>query len=143
MNISARKLMLLAGLCLAFTSQAQQPEQPQQPSPSTNVVFAGVKVGIDPATGRLRNLTPEESAALSKVLTQKRTPVDSARYGRAPADNAAAARTVRKSANGTVSARVPQSAMPLVTARIGADGKVVISESGHTNAAPAAREVKE
>lgn len=142
MNSSAKKLMLSAGLCLAFTSQAQQTEQPKQPSPSTDVVFAGVTVGIDPVTGRLRNLTAEESAALSAAMAKKRSQARTSLFRHAPANEAAAAQTVRKSANGTVSARVPRSAMPLLHARIGADGKVVLSES-ETNDTAARAEAME
>jgi hypothetical protein len=131
MNYSKISLSVAAGLCFALSVQAQQPQ-----SSNTAKNNAGnVKVAIDPSTGRIRDLTPEESAALSKAATQKRSTADIARYGSAPADNAAAARTVRKAADGSVSVRVPKSAMTQLHARVGADGKIIVSESGHSDAA--------
>jgi hypothetical protein len=121
MNYSKISLSLAAGLCFALSAQAQQP----QPSKPANNNAAGIKVAIDPATGRIRNMTPEENAALSKAAARKRI----LPYSNAPVDNAAAARTVRKAANGSVSVRVPQSAMTQLHARVGADGKIVLSES--------------
>ena len=131
MNYSKITLSVAAGLCFALSAQAQQPpssDAPQQHGP-------GIKVAIDPATGRIRNLTPEESAALSSAPTLKRTAADASRYGSAPVDNAAAALTVRKAANGSVSVRVPQSAMTQLNARLGADGRIILSERGHEDEA--------
>lgn len=131
MNHSKITLSVAAGFCFALSAQAQQPPSSDAPEPQA----PAIKVAIDPATGRIRNLTPEESAALSSIPAQKRSAADAARYGSAPADNAAAALTVRKAANGSVSVRVPQSAMTQLNARVGADGRIVLSESGHADEA--------
>lgn len=137
MNVSKTSLFLAAGLCLALGAQAQTPAPAGAPANARH--DAGIRVAIDPATGRLRAVTPEEAAALSRADTAKRAGV--ARAGDAPADAAAAARTVRKSADGSVSVRVPKSAMTQLRGRIGADGRIVLSEDGHD--APAAQRAPE
>jgi len=130
-------LFLAAGLCFAVCAHAQSPAPA---APRTAAGDAGIRVGIDPATGRLRQVTPEEAAALSRANAGKRTQAGIARSA-APADAAAAARTVRKSADGSVSVRVPKSAMTQLRGRIGADGRIVLSEDGHD--APAAQQAPE
>ncbi len=130
-NLSRMSLSIAAALGVALSAHAQPP----QPSDAPNGNTAGIKAAIDPVTGRIRNLTPEESAALSRETAGKAARADLGRSSNAPADNAAAALTVRKAANGAVSVRVPRSAMTQIHGRIGADGKIIVTESGHTHAA--------
>lgn len=124
-------LSITAGLCFALNVHAQPPASSGDATSDT----AGIKVAIDPATGRIRDLTPEESAALSRESAQARASADIAPYRNAPADNFAAAQTVRKSANGSVSVRVPRSALARIHAHTGADGTLIVSEDGHADAA--------
>lgn len=85
---------------------------------------SGLKVAIDPATGKLRALSEEESAALdaSSVngITTKRLLVSD------PMD-AVVPRAVRA---GGFAAKLPQSEMTHLVATRNADGKVVIREVG-------------
>ncbi|MGN6151342.1 MAG: post-PEP-CTERM-1 domain-containing protein [Lysobacteraceae bacterium] len=138
MKVSKTSLFLAAGLCFAPGAQAQAPAPASAPANARH--DAGIRVGIDRATGRLRQVTPEEAAALSRADAGKRTQPGIARSA-APADAAAAARTVRKSADGSVSVRVPKSAMTQLRGRIGPDGRIVLSEDGHD--APAAQRAPE
>lgn len=138
MTLKKASLLLAAGLCIASGAHAQEPTTRTEPAGSG----AGVTVGIDPATGRLRNLTPAEAAELARQRAVDRATSKSARQGGATADSGA--RTVRKSADGTVSARLPRSKMSELRGTIGPDGKLVLSENGHRHEAPApAREAME
>ena len=88
---------------------------------------SGMKVAIDPATGKLRALTDEESAALDAAsprgIATKRLLVSES--GTAPVQ-----RPVRA---GGFSMKVPQSAMTHVVATRDANGKLVIREVGATD----------
>lgn len=97
------------------------------------VTVAGVKVGIDAETGQLRPLTASESAQLDQALTQgqaARVAPAMAKTFAAPADAAAARATVRRSAHGGVSVKVPESLMTSLTAQRDASGQLVIQHSG-------------
>ena len=113
------------GLC--FSVQAAEAQSTHQ------VTVAGVKVGIDAETGRLRPLTASESAQLDQALTQgqqARIAPAMAKTFAAPRDAAAARATVRKSAHGGVSVKVPESMMSSVVAHRDASGELVVEHAG-------------
>lgn len=128
---------VLNALCLStffvVSAHAAEPS-----STDSNTYVAGVKVAIDPATGRLRPLSNAESQALSNALLPKRSLAESKshaqRYGAMPANESAAQRTVRVSKNGTVSARVPASSIVQIRAVIDADGSLRILEGDDSSA---------
>ena len=112
------------GLC--FSVQAAESQSTQ------HVMVAGVKVGIDAETGRLRPLTAGESAQLDQALTQgqqaKVAPAMAKTFA-APRDAAAARATARKSAHGGVSVKVPESLMSTVVAHRDASGQLVVDHA--------------
>ena len=121
---------LLAGLTLGFAAHAAEP----QDQAVTQVTYEGVRVAIDPATGKLRPLTAAENNALSAAMLGKKGQ-QSARVGNQPRNAAEARATRRVHADGSVSVRVPADQMSQIEATIGADGQVML----HEGAAPAVR----
>jgi hypothetical protein len=121
--------VLMAGLTLGFAAQAAEP-QDQAP---TNVTYAGVTVGIDPATGKLRPLTAAENKAMSDALLRGNK--QAARYGNQPRNAQEAGASRRVHADGGVSIKVPADQMSQLEATVGADGQVTLYEG----AAPAVR----
>ena len=112
------------GLC--FSVQAAESQSTQ------HVMVAGVKVGIDAETGRLRPLTASESAQLDQALTQgqqAKVAPGMAKTFAAPRDAAAARATARKSAHGGVSVKVPESMMSSVVAQRDASGQLVVEHT--------------
>ena len=109
-------------------------------SATHEVIYAGVKVGIDAETGQLRPLTQSESRQLDEALTQgqkaKVAPA-MARTFSAPRDAAAARTTVRRNAHGGVSVKVPESQMTSVVAHRDASGQVVTEHSDGSDHADA------
>ena len=121
---------LALGLC--FSAHAAEPQSNTQ-----EVTFAGIKVGVDPETGRLRAPTATESKQLDQALTggqQTRFAPGMARTFNAPRDAAAARATVRTSAHGGVSVKVPQDQMSSVVAHRDAGGQLVIEHADATGA---------
>jgi len=111
------------GLC--FNVQAADAQ-----STTHEVTVAGVKVGVDAETGQLRPLTASESAQLDQVLTQQAKVAPAmAKTFAAPRDAAAARSTVRRSAHGGVSVKVPESLMTSVTAHRDASGQLVVEHA--------------
>ena len=99
-------------------------------STTHEVTVAGVKVGVDAETGQLRPLTASESAQLDQVLTQQAKVAPAmAKTFAAPRDAAAARSTVRRSAHGGVSVKVPESLMTSVTAHRDASGQLVVEHA--------------
>jgi hypothetical protein len=117
---------LIAGLALMLCASAYAAD----PKTGTQeVMFAGVKVGIDAKTGRLRPLTADESRQLDQKLTQGQQPryaPNVARSFKAPATDVAARSTARPTAHGGVSVKVPESQMVMITAHRDADGAMRI-----------------
>ena len=116
------------GLC--FSVHAAEPQSTHQ------VTVAGVKVGIDAETGRLRPLTASESAQLDQALTQgqqAKIAPGMAKTFAAPRDAAAARSTVRKAAHGGVSVKVPESMMSTVVAHRDAAGQLVVDHAEPSN----------
>src|SRR5688572_30072120 len=120
MRVTA-SMVLLAGLTLACGAQAGESAQED-----VDLYFNGVKVAIDPATGRLRQPTPEEVKALRASVQQMPT----ARGKAMPATRADAQRTVRKHADGSVSAQVSEDMMNGVVATRQADGSIRVNHEG-------------
>ena len=116
-------ITLLAGLALAGAAHAGEPAQPD-----TNVFFNGIKVAIDPATGRLRQPTAAEAQALRASVS--RMPVAGSRAKPMPATRALAERTVRKMADGSVMAQVSEDMHPSVVATRDANGDIQIQHAG-------------
>ena len=119
----------LSGLALGLCFNAHAADKQSEPH---EVTYAGVKVGIDAETGRLRPLTANESAALDQALTQgsqARVNPAMARTFKAPRDEAAARMTARSNAGGGVSVKVPESLMSSVVAHRDASGQIVIQHA--------------
>lgn len=102
--------------------------------------------GIDARTGKLRQLSDAEVAELSsqaqrQSAAQARSSTHPA-LAAIPQTAAEAEKTLRILPNGLSVASLPLSAMHSMTAELGADGKLVISESEHGHAG-GAQEVSE
>lgn len=130
-------LLLMGGLAFAGTALAGDPTPQQTASPS-------LKVGIDKATGRLRPLTPTESAALDAQARASRTTV-------APGAKTATAQSNRpatmdqalanlKKVKGIAGFQMPEEMMSSLTATRNADGSVTLSEGGEPMQATKTRE---
>ena len=132
MRVTA-SMVLLAGLTLACGAQAGESAQED-----VDLYFNGVKVAIDPATGRLRQPTPQEIQALRASVTQ--APVSGARGKAMPATRADAQRTIRKMADGSVMAQVSEDMMLGVEATRQADGTIKITHAGDAAAQEAGHE---
>jgi hypothetical protein len=115
---------LLTGLTLGFAAQAAEPQA------VTQATYAGVTVGIDPETGKLRPLTATESKRLSDAMLSSKA----LRYGNQPRNANEAGKTRRVRADGSVSIQVPADKMSEMHAIVGADGQVTLYE----DAAPVA-----
>ncbi len=130
MRVTA-SMVLLAGLTLACGAQAGESAQED-----VDLYFNGVKVAIDPTTGRLRQPTPAEVKALRATVQQMPT----ARGKAMPATRADAQRTIRKAADGSVSAQVSEDMLLSVEATRQADGTIRISHAGDAAAQEAGHE---
>jgi hypothetical protein len=121
-------IAFLLGLGAAVAAQAAEP----QPA-AAEVTFSGVKVGIDPHTGKLRPLTPAESRQLDQVLTRGKKPAFAPRLAKsfvAPATEIESRRTVRSLRHGGVAVKLPASQMSTVSVHRNADGDAVLVHDG-------------
>jgi acyl-CoA thioesterase FadM len=144
----SRTLAQAAGLVLTgvFTlaTAVHAAEAPKTAAPQT-VVVQGVQVAIDPATGRLREPTAEERAALSKAFGAQS--VSAAKLSAGQPRTAAEAKSTFRSVsldNGVraKAVRVPQELMSSVVAERQPDGSLSIHHDDHgVQAAPKAPEV--
>jgi len=125
-------LWLLGGLVFA-TSVAFAAEAPQ--SQAASVEINGVKVAIDPATGRLRPLTQQERRDLAKALGAQRRTAEPAGAGKKgfvlPRTQAESEAQQRKLPNGGVAQQVSSGEMSELVATQQADGSLRI---GHADA---------
>lgn len=135
MRICTTTALLLAGLTLGSAAHAAEPQQ----APVTEGTYAGVRVAIDPATGKLRPLTAAENAKLSAAMVGKNKALGA--YQGQPRNSAEARLTKRVSKNG-VSVRLPADQMSQLEATVAADGSIVMTEGGapvnHAHAHPEA-----
>ncbi|PPU77978.1 MULTISPECIES: post-PEP-CTERM-1 domain-containing protein [Xanthomonas] len=102
-------------------------------------VAASSKVGIDPATGKLRPLTDAESAALDQQAASAaaRSATGRATPAALPQNEAAALASVRRLPNGTVARKLPATQMSSLTATRQADGRIVIEHGDDADTQPA------
>lgn len=114
--------LLATGLVIGGSASAAQPA-----TSGSYSYLNGIKVAIDPSTGRLRQPSPAELKALQASLPQQ-TP----RAGKAPRNEAEALPTQRNLGRGRgVLIMVPEDRMMSVSATVQADGSVRVS---HGNA---------
>jgi len=134
--------LVLTGV-FTLAGAAHAADQAITAAPQT-VMVQGVQVAIDPATGRLREPTAAERAALSRAFEVQQSKVSSlSAQPRTAADAVSTFRTVNL-ANGVraQAVRVPQELMSSVVAERNADGSVSIHHDDHgVHAAPKAPEV--
>ena len=115
--------LLLAGLTVGFAANAGD----TAPAETANGYYNGVTVAIDPATGRLRAPTAAEQAALRQSAAKTvRGPSASGM----PRNQAEANKTIRRLADGSVMAMVPEDLMSQVVAVQKADGTIQIQHVG-------------
>ena len=124
-------LALAAGMGLACVAHAGEPQD-------ATLYFNGVKVSIDPATGRLRQPTAEELNALRASV--KQMPASRSLAKPLPATRADAQRTIRKMRDGSVRAQISEDMLNTVQATRNADGTLSFSESAGAPAQEAASE---
>lgn len=143
--LAAAALPGLLAICCA--ANAAEPAKGQV----TEVVYQGIKVGIDAATGKLRPLSEEESAALDRVVMSEQAGVASRSATRRismPSTIQAAYQTQRAISGGGSAMKMPMSEMSHVIAIRDAAGKVTAQHGDdgsavpHAVAQPAAEEIK-
>lgn len=128
-----------------FPLHAAPPADPAPASPTTATAeFNGLKVGIDPRTGKLRPLSAEESRQLEQMLIQQRraTPARNARgLAALPATEAEAVGNTRTLPGGGSAMKVPASQMSELVAHRNADGSLSIEHADDADThAPQTRE---
>lgn len=146
----SRTLAQAVGLVLTgvFTlaTAAQAADAPKTAAPQT-VVVQGVQVAIDPATGRLREPTAEERAALSKAFGVQQQSATASKLSAGQPRTAVEAKSTFRSvslSNGVraKAVRVPQELMSSVVAERQPDGSLSVHHDDHgVQAAPKAPEV--
>lgn len=119
-------------LSVGFAAQASEPPAADNAASTQNDVV----VGIDPTTGKLRQLSDAEIQSLSdKANSMSRSAraagtEPNAAWARMPQNSAQAEQTIRTHANGMSSAELPISAMNSLSVERDADGKVQVLENG-------------
>lgn len=111
---------LLSGMVFGCMAVAAEP----QAVAAQEVTFSGVKVAVDPATGKLRPLTPAEERALSGVLLKS----GNGAFPGQPRNEKEAAATKRVHRDGTVQVQVPATVMTEMRAVQDADGTLRLHE---------------
>jgi hypothetical protein len=126
--MKATTLIVLGGLMFAGTAIAAEPQQ----APTTE---SGMKVGIDPKTGKLRRLNAAESAQLDAIAAKNKQAV--AAKTKARGKTLAKGERLTKeglvaftAVNGMTVVELDETHMTEVQATIGADGKVIVSHDG-------------
>lgn len=136
--------LVLAGALIAAPAAAagaggQHARAAHSSTAKTAVVYQGVQVAIDPATGRLRAPTAAERQALSAaMLRQQAAQLRAAGIDR-PQNQAEAQATLKRHSRGLVgmSMQVPENQMNYLTAERSADGSIEIHHQGDKAAAKA------
>ena len=125
-----RTLLPAALCCLALPALAAPPAA-ESASEATATV-AGMKVGIDPKTGKLRPLTPTESAQIERVLGVQSARAGAARVGvaSAPSSERGALDSMRALPGGGQAMKAPASAISELTVRRADDGRFVVGHAG-------------
>lgn len=137
LSVRLRPLLPALLLCIALPAAAASPAPAASEPATSDVTVAGVKVGIDRKTGRLRPLTAAESAALERAIAPGARTAGTQRAGAMaqPASAEAAVATMRPLRGGGQAMKAPASTMSQLTAHRAADGTLVV---GHADDAPAA-----
>lgn len=108
---------------------------------------AGVKAGIDRQTGKLRQLTAEESAQLDKDMARQKIANAQAYSGwrmLSPPDEATALAQKRVLPSGAVAMKLPETNLSSLHAAYDSDGNLVLSHSDEVpHAGPHAAAPKE
>lgn len=129
-------LMPAAALALSATVAVAQA---QDGGGAVMVSGSGMKAGIDKQTGKLRQLTAEESAQLDKDMARQKIANARAYSGwrmQSPPDEATALAQRRVLSNGAVAMKLPETSMSSLHASYDADGALVLDHSdGSQNAA--------
>lgn len=109
----------------AGAATAAPPMSKMSKAKPTTVVYQGVQVAIDPATGHIRTPNAVERRALNQALVKNQ-----ARSIR-PLDEAQARATFRRDRRtGMMSMQVPETQVSHLTAHRNADGKLEIGHEG-------------
>ncbi len=108
-------MVLLGGLTLGGTALAAG-----SATGITHVTYQGMKVGIDPATGKMRALSPAESRALGVKLND---------VGYKAVTREQAVKTQHRIIGGGTSMKLPADYMLSVTATRQADGTITVDEA--------------
>jgi hypothetical protein len=130
---------LIAAPAAAAGAGAQQVRAVKSSAAKTAVVYQGVQVAIDPATGRLRAPTDAERQALSAAMLQHQEAQLRAAGIDRPLNQAEAQATLKRNARGRIgmSMQVPENQMNYLTAERRADGSIAIQHQGDEPAAKA------
>lgn len=128
---AAATLMVLGGLVFAGTALASEPA-PQQNAQAP--AAAGLKVGIDAKTGKRRQLTAEESAALDAQAAKSRIAAKGARTmakgALTPPATFAESAAAGVSRGGLTGYVAPLESYSTITATRDANGKITLMEDG-------------
>lgn len=138
--MKATTLIVLGGLLFTGTALAAEPQ--------AQATGASSKIAIDPVTGKRRQMTTEESAALdAQAAAAKRLGAARSKSATATATAAGAPATMDEAlqntrvVNGIVGFRAPMDSMSSLTVTRNADGSLTYSEAGEPQPAPQVREV--
>lgn len=124
---------LLSAAALALAANAAETPKSNDAQDTVEVTFAGMKVGVDKKTGKLRPLSAEESRQLDAAMarqmranakTHPASPVP------APPDEAAAIAAARVLPGGGTAMKLPATHMEYLYATRDANGNLVLSHSG-------------
>lgn len=121
---------LLSGIAFATLAGASEvPKQASKPADEAFAYYNGIKVAIDPATGRLRQPTPAELQQLRTTLPAQ---ARATHERKAPANEAEARKTLRKVPAGGMEIEVPEDRMSAVVATRRPDGTISIGHGNET-----------
>ena len=129
MKITHASVLLLA-FAAAGTASAAEPAAPAY----TEVTVSGVKVGIDPTTGKLRPLTATQSKALDAALLEGAAQSELQQRIALPANEEEALKTRIPLARGGMAMKVPLTEMSTVKATLDSSGAVRVQHDGETPA---------
>jgi acyl-CoA thioesterase FadM len=128
--------LVLTGI-FTVAGAAHAADTPQAAAPGT-VMVQGVQVAIDPSTGRLREPTADERAALSKAFQVNASKVSALNAQPRTAAEAKSTFSTVSLGNGVraKSVRVPQEFMSSVVAERRPDGSLAVHHDDHGAQAP-------
>ena len=144
--VAAATMICTGAMAASQSSVAAKAPAAGGASAPFSVMFQGVQVSIDPATGRLREPTAAERAALTQTMLHEQAlqSVAPRQPGQRPRTAAEAQATLRHGRSGSkvgMLMQVPESQMNYLSAEKRADGSLNIhhqDEGNVSHAAPAA-----